>query len=1391
MMSKYSTKIDLSNTNSTHTKIVNLVGKDKRVIEFGCSSGFMSEVLRNEFNCEVVGIEINNDDAKKAESYCQKVILGNIEQFEWCEKLSGDSFDVAIFADVLEHLKDPKTVLKRTKDFLKKDGYILVSVPNIANVSIRLELLLGGFAYEELGILDNSHRKYFTLKSLINLIEDSSFYVDFVDFVGKDLPVSIIKDTLKLLDLVPTEKTIDYLSTTDSFAYQFIVKGLNRKPDGYASYVFREMEKPGKNAENIFQEHIKQLELADKWLREKDQLIHEQNGQIQYKDQLIQEQNQKLQKIQTELNLIKHSRVWRIAEFFRRLVYIKLLGKFPSLQKGALRWSLEGFGVFYLTVKQRGKNICQKKFQELHDGLKFLQLIILKVKRNWGKIFSKDALILDNWKSWIFKLCNEFKKTYPAKGNINVGFKFQTKCDPYEAHVRNNEIYPHIERLLRDATIQFQYKPLVSIIMPAYNVEPRWLKRAIDSVLNQIYSNWELCIADDASSNKETLDFLKSYEKDNRIKILFRAQNGNICEASNSAADLAEGEFFAFMDNDDLLSPNALFEIVRLLQDDPDCDLIYSDEDKIDDLDKRYDPQFKPDWSPELLLSYNYINHFTCIRRNLFEEVGRFRIGYEGAQDYDLILRVIEKTDKIRHIPKILYHWRAIRGSVAWDARDKPIMNISALKGLNDHLKRRNIEATAYQPEFAQSRGLPISQLDWPDNGPSIAIIIPTFNQEKLLKKCIESIVSQTTYLNYEIVVVDNDSNDEETLEYLRALSRTGIKVERIGNEGQPFSFSRINNLAVRRVQAEYILFLNNDIEILEPKWLSRMAGYLSLPGVGVTGAKLIYPNRTLQHAGVVLGMHDGIIPDHAFINHSKDNISYYFLAEVARNCSAVTGACLMTRRRDFISVGGFSEQQFKVSLQDVDYPLRLAKGGMRTVYVAGAELKHYESATRQRVDDPRELANLRKMHKVNEDAYYNINLSRFKSFEIDSNCTHTDYNEFIKTSIKVLIFTHNFELAGAPKAMYDLAFGLKNYSDGKISPVVFSPVPGPIQYLYEKAEITNRVIDIFSSNIIAGWETKNDYDLAIEKIEKLIESEKPDVLITNTIFGFYIVKAADKMKFPVIWIISESMDQLELQRSFSKFTISECLRAFNQAYKVVFGSVATSNFYELYNSKCNFQVIRNSIDRNVINKFIDEVPRKNAKNNLGISIDKRMLLMVGTICERKGQETFVEAAKILRQERNDFYCYLVGASEKFGQPYLAKIHDYVRKNNLEDVIKIIKETKDLYWYYRAADIFVFTSHLECYPLAILEAMAFGLPIVTTHCCGVHEQVLSVNAKFYNPTDSLTLAKHLKVLLADESEIEKLGNNSRVISEYQQNYQEMITKYKKVIWGAWIRENSQ
>jgi 2-polyprenyl-3-methyl-5-hydroxy-6-metoxy-1,4-benzoquinol methylase len=320
-MSKYSVEIDLSNENSSHTKIIRMIGRNKRVVEFGCAAGHMSRVLKEKFGCEVVGLEINHEDAKRARAYCSEVIIGDIDELAWCEELSGSCFDVAIFADVLEHLRSPETALERVRDILSEHGSIVVSVPNIANTSIRLELLLGGFEYEELGILDNTHLRHFTLKSIIHLIVDAGFYIDSVDYVVKDVPESIIRNTLKALDLTPTKVTIDYLSSMEAIAYQFIVRALIRRPKEYTPYPFKDMKKPERIVESYFQERAGRIEQYEKWLQDRDHLVEEQARQIEAKDAHIQD-------IESELNLIKGSKAWRMAELFRKLVYLRLLRRF-------------------------------------------------------------------------------------------------------------------------------------------------------------------------------------------------------------------------------------------------------------------------------------------------------------------------------------------------------------------------------------------------------------------------------------------------------------------------------------------------------------------------------------------------------------------------------------------------------------------------------------------------------------------------------------------------------------------------------------------------------------------------------------------------------------------------------------------------------------------------------------------------------------------------------------------------------------------------------------------------------------------------------------------------------------------------------------------------------
>ncbi|MBI3584166.1 MAG: glycosyltransferase [Nitrospinae bacterium] len=546
----------------------------------------------------------------------------------------------------------------------------------------------------------------------------------------------------------------------------------------------------------------------------------------------------------------------------------------------------------------------------------------------------------------------------------------------YEQWIKKHSMTLKDIKKVQKKVVRFKYKPTISIIMPVYNVEKIWLEKAIDSVLNQMYLNWELCIADDCSTKSHVKEVLESYKnKDSRIKIKYLLQNQGISLTSNEAISLANGEFIGLLDNDDELAPNALYEVVNLLQGHPDADMIYSDEDKITPEGKRYNPFFKPDWSPDLFLSQMYSCHFGVYRKKIIDEIGRFREEFDGSQDYDLVLRLTEKTNNIFHIPKILYHWRVIKGSTAAEYTAKASDNAS-LKALTDALRRRSIKGSVekgtYNSLFRVKREILTN--------PRVSIIIPTKDQVELLKDCVESILNKTDYQNYEIAIVENNSIQKNTMEYLNklAIENKNIKVL---NYTRQFNFSAINNYAVSKVDSEIVLFLNNDMEVKSSEWLSAMVEHVQREDVGAVGSKLLFPNDSIQHAGVILGI--GSVAGHAFKGlQSNINQSYFGHADAIRNYSAVTGACLMVRKKVFEEIGGFDELNLPIAFNDIDLCLRLRERGYLIIYTPYAVLYHYESASRGYRIDPDPEADYmikRWKHILYTDPYYNVNLTLYR----------------------------------------------------------------------------------------------------------------------------------------------------------------------------------------------------------------------------------------------------------------------------------------------------------------------------------------------------------------------------------------------------------------------------
>jgi glycosyltransferase involved in cell wall biosynthesis len=511
-----------------------------------------------------------------------------------------------------------------------------------------------------------------------------------------------------------------------------------------------------------------------------------------------------------------------------------------------------------------------------------------------------------------------------------------------------------IEKMRRKLQ-RFERGPLISVVMTTFNTPSDLLEESLDSVIGQIYPRWELCIADDASSEGHVRSTLEDYAKrEPRIKLALRQENGDISEASNSALELVEGEYVAFMDHDDVIRPHALFRVAEALNEDPDIEFLYSDEDKIvgagtvktdesGSVSGRYDPFFKPDWNPDLFLSHNYINHLVVIKTALVRLVGGFRKEYDGSQDYDLLLRVLEtvEPERIKHLPYVLYHWRARAGSTALGGSEKPVSWLAGKRALEAHFARlgQSVIVTSSPAGSIYRRIYPL-----PPDPPLVSIIIPTRDKLSVLKPCVESVSAKTTYPNYEILIVDNNSHERSTIEYLDQLARQNSKV-RVLRFKEPFNYSAINNFAVSKARGSIIALLNNDIVIITPDWLQEMVSHAIRPEIGAVGAKLLYPDGTLQHGGVITGL--GGCAGHAQKHLRKNAPGYFHRAVLVHNVSAVTGACLVVERKIFEQLGGLDEKYLTIAFNDIDLCLKIRQAGYRNLWTPFAEMYHYESMSR------------------------------------------------------------------------------------------------------------------------------------------------------------------------------------------------------------------------------------------------------------------------------------------------------------------------------------------------------------------------------------------------------------------------------------------------------------
>lgn len=550
----------------------------------------------------------------------------------------------------------------------------------------------------------------------------------------------------------------------------------------------------------------------------------------------------------------------------------------------------------------------------------------------------------------------------------------------YEAWLAKHRLTPEGLAALREETRRLAYRPTISVVVPVYDVAEAWLRGAIESVREQAYENWELCLVNDASPAPHARPVLDEYAAlDARVRVVHLGENAGIAGASNHGLRLATGEFVGFLDHDDVLYPDALAEVVRQLDREPALDVLYSDEDKIEPDGRRSSPFFKPDWSPDLLLALNYTCHFSVYRRSLLEELGGFRAGFEGSQDYDLVLRVTERTRRIAHIPKILYGWRKVPASAAATVAAKPYAYRAGRAAIAQALARRGADAKIEM--FAPGHHHVRYALH---GNPKVSIVVPMRDRADLTRECVASIESKSTYKNIELLVIDNGSVEAASR---RLLDELALR-HRVVRYDRPFNYSAINNFGAAQATGDYLLFLNNDTEVETPDWLEAMLEHAQRREVAAVGAKLLYPNLRIQHAGVLLLGTELAVADHAFKHLPEDTDAWFALARVARNVSAVTAACMMVRRQIFEELGGFDER-LRVAFNDVDLCLRMRQAGYVLVYTPLATLIHHESATRKALhpwEDERLVRERWREVLAAGDPYSNPNLSRTRlDFALDS----------------------------------------------------------------------------------------------------------------------------------------------------------------------------------------------------------------------------------------------------------------------------------------------------------------------------------------------------------------------------------------------------------------------
>ncbi len=883
----------------------------KRVLDMASGVGYGADLLRSAGAAEVVALDRSPGAVRYGEKHHSEFrpayVLGDAESLP----LQSAQFDVVVSFETIEHVADYQRFLAEVKRALRQDGLFIVSTPNRGVYPEGNPFHTREFTLDEFEEALAGHFRYVKTFSQNDWIASAVFSPE--EMEGSDKPIADQLSLFKAVGKSPSE-TLYMVSLCSEVplpeAGQEVVLTSLYEMRHYLEEIARRDAEIARLKTDL-SEQVATLAQRDVLLGEKERALAELHASLAEKDAAQRELGEAHQNLHQQIEAIQRSVGYRLLERMRRAVN-------RLAPPGARR------RVLFLA---------------------------------WSRAF--DIVLTEGWMSLLRRGLSVWRWPRMIR-RARFASQVGSLDEQYQLWLRAHAVTSAQIRRIREEAARFAYRPQISIIMPVYNSDPAWLREAIESVRGQLYDKWELCIADDASTKPAVRALLRQYQGDERIKVTYLGENQGISGASNAALAMARGEFVGFLDHDDELKPDALYRVVRLLNERPDLDFIYSDEDKRSSDGRLVQPFFKPDWSPDLLLSTNYVPHFAVYRKQIVDEVGGLRSECDFSQDHDLALRVTERTDRIGHVALPLYTWRMVPGSAALEPEAKPKSIEAAKRALADAMQRRGSEAEIVAGPFSNTyrvcyriRGQPL-----------VSIIIPTRDRVNLLRSCIAKIDKKSTYSNYEILIVDNESSDEETLDYLK-----NSRHRCLAYPGR-FNFAGMINFAVREAAGEHVILLNNDTEVITPEWIEAMLEHSQRPEVAAVGARLLYPDGRVQHEGIIIGVGGSAV--------NVDHRGYFNLGQMVRNVSAVTGACMMTRRDLFERLGGFDEN-LRVAFNDVDYCLRARERGYLIVCTPYAVLYHHEGATRGRLHPQEdELYYRRRWGEPGKyrDPYYNPNLS-------------------------------------------------------------------------------------------------------------------------------------------------------------------------------------------------------------------------------------------------------------------------------------------------------------------------------------------------------------------------------------------------------------------------------